>query len=246
MEHRRVGGVVIAAEGAAGHDDAERRLAAPAWCGSAPARCACAAACAAVRRRGRQIEVSCSCRAGWSGGMLSAVKLWKSSSICGPSATVKPISPKIATTSSMVWLIGWMRPSGSARDRQGHIDALGLEARGQRRGVEPAWRRGDRRLDLVLELVEARRPGRAAPRGRARPAPSSARSRCRCRPSAATRTCSSASLLVAARDEAEDLVADRNRGSPSVLRSRKRGRSGPLSARKRARAPGPSPPVRRR
>ena len=28
-----------------------------------------------------------------------------------PSATAKPISPKMATISSMVWLIGWMRPS---------------------------------------------------------------------------------------------------------------------------------------
>ena len=47
--------------------------------------------------------------------MLRAVKLWKSSSISGPSATVKPISPKMATISSMVWLTGWMRPSASGR-----------------------------------------------------------------------------------------------------------------------------------
>src|SRR5581483_7834494 len=47
--------------------------------------------------------------------MLSAVKLWKSSSMSGPSATTKPISPKMATISSMVWLIGWMRPSAVGR-----------------------------------------------------------------------------------------------------------------------------------
>ena len=47
--------------------------------------------------------------------MLRAVKLWKSSSMCGPSATEKPISPKIATISSTVWLIGWMRPTGEGR-----------------------------------------------------------------------------------------------------------------------------------
>ena len=45
-------------------------------------------------------------RAGWPGGKLSAVKLWKSSSTSGPSATVKPISAKMAVISSMVWLIG--------------------------------------------------------------------------------------------------------------------------------------------
>ena len=68
--------------------------------------------------------------------MLSAVKLWKSSSICGPSATAKPISPKIATISSMVWLIGWMRPSPVGPHRQGHIDALGGEPGRERGGGE--------------------------------------------------------------------------------------------------------------
>src|SRR5688572_16784528 len=47
--------------------------------------------------------------------MLRAVKFLKSSSMSGPSATSKPISPKIATISSMVWLIGCRRPSGSGR-----------------------------------------------------------------------------------------------------------------------------------
>ena len=37
VEHRRVGLIEIVAEGAPRHDDADRRLAVPAWCGSAPA-----------------------------------------------------------------------------------------------------------------------------------------------------------------------------------------------------------------
>ena len=54
-------------------------------------------------------------RAGWPGGKFSAVKLWKSSSMSGPSATENPMSAKIAVSSSMVWVIGWMRPCCSAR-----------------------------------------------------------------------------------------------------------------------------------
>ena len=38
--------------------------------------------------------MSCICRAGCSGGMFRAVKLWKSSSMSGPSAIEKPISPR--------------------------------------------------------------------------------------------------------------------------------------------------------
>ncbi len=86
--------------------------------------------------------------------MLRAVKLWKSSSMCGPSATVKPIAPKIATTSSMVWLIGWMRPSGSART--GRVTSMRSVLR-RAASASASSRRGgsgDRRLDLVLELVE--------------------------------------------------------------------------------------------
>ena len=43
VEHRRVRGVVVGAVGAAGRDDADRQVAASAWCGPAPARCGCAA-----------------------------------------------------------------------------------------------------------------------------------------------------------------------------------------------------------
>ncbi len=38
---------------------------------------------------------------GWWPGILSASKLYQSVSICGPSATAKPISAKIAVTSSV-------------------------------------------------------------------------------------------------------------------------------------------------
>ena len=60
-------------------------------------------------------KVSCSCRAGCSGAMFSASKLYQSVSTCGPSATAKPISAKIAFTSSMTWLTGWMVPCGRGR-----------------------------------------------------------------------------------------------------------------------------------
>jgi len=47
--------------------------------------------------------------------MLSASKLYQSLSICGPSATAKPISAKIAVTSSVTWLTGWMVPARRGR-----------------------------------------------------------------------------------------------------------------------------------
>ena len=43
------------------------------------------------------------------------MKLCQSVSMSGPSTTEKPMSPKIALTSSIVWLIGWMRPIGVER-----------------------------------------------------------------------------------------------------------------------------------
>ena len=64
MEHRRVGGVVVGAIGAAGHDRPGSAAAASAWCGSAPARCACAAPAAARCRCGGQIERVVVARAG--------------------------------------------------------------------------------------------------------------------------------------------------------------------------------------
>ena len=45
----------------------------------------------------------------------------------GPSATMKPISPKIAMSSSVTWLTGWTRPSGDGPHRQGHIEGLAAQ-----------------------------------------------------------------------------------------------------------------------
>ncbi len=47
--------------------------------------------------------------------MFRASKLYQSLSTCGPSATAKPISAKIAVTSSVTWLTGWMVPCGRGR-----------------------------------------------------------------------------------------------------------------------------------
>ena len=81
-------------------------------------------------------NVSCISRAGWPSGKLSAVKLYQSVSMSGPSAIEKPMSEKIAVISSITWLTGWMRPSavGAGRTRQGDVDALGGEA-GIERGL---------------------------------------------------------------------------------------------------------------
>ena len=87
--------------------------------------------------------------------MLRAVKLWKSSSISGPSATVKPISPKMATISSMVWLTGWMRPSASGRGgRVTSTRSLG-EARVQRGPGEVRLARVEGGGDRLLQGVQA-------------------------------------------------------------------------------------------
>ena len=53
-------------------------------------------------------------RAGWSGGKFSAVKLWKSSSISGPSETVKPIRAKMSIISFLTTESGCRVPSGAS------------------------------------------------------------------------------------------------------------------------------------
>ena len=86
---------------------------------------------------GLKKNVSCISRAGWPSGKLSAVKLYSLVSMSGPSAILKPMSEKIAVISSHTWLIGWMRPlwPGAGAHRQGDVDALGLEARVERRAA---------------------------------------------------------------------------------------------------------------
>ena len=60
-----------------------------------------------------------SVRAECQSGMLRASKLYQSVSICGPSATAKPISARIAVTSSVTWLTGWIVPC--LRSRAGSV-----------------------------------------------------------------------------------------------------------------------------
>ena len=66
VEHRRVRLVGVAAIGAAGNDDADRRLLRSAWCAPAPATCACAASSREPSGFGLKKNVSCISRAGWS------------------------------------------------------------------------------------------------------------------------------------------------------------------------------------
>ena len=55
---------------------------------------------------GLKKNVSCMSRAGWLGGKFNMAKLYSSVSMSGPSATAKPMSAKIAVSSSTTWLIG--------------------------------------------------------------------------------------------------------------------------------------------
>ncbi len=73
----------------------------------------------------------------------------------GPSATAKPISPKMATISSMVWLIGWMRPSASGRGgRVTSTRSLASRA-SSAASASSALARLERGGDRVLQGVEA-------------------------------------------------------------------------------------------
>src|SRR5215203_3940971 len=47
----------------------------------------------------------------------------------GPSATEKPMSAKIAVSSSITWLIGWMRPRVSGPSRTGRLTSMRSAAR---------------------------------------------------------------------------------------------------------------------
>ena len=74
-------------------------------------------------------NVSCISRAGWPSGKFSLVKLVSSSSMSGPSAMEKPMSAKIAVSSSITWLIGWMRPVSTGASRTGSVTSTVSEAR---------------------------------------------------------------------------------------------------------------------
>ena len=69
--------------------------------------------------------------------MFSASKLYQSLSTCGPSATAKPRSAKIAAISSITWLTGWIVPCGRGARRQGDVGPLAGHP-GLERGVGEA------------------------------------------------------------------------------------------------------------
>ena len=75
----------------------------------------------AVLGPGGKKNVSCISRAGWPTGVFSMVKLLSSVSMSGPSATEKPMSAKIAVSSSITWLIGCTRPSSGGLSRTGSV-----------------------------------------------------------------------------------------------------------------------------
>ncbi len=74
--------------------------------------------------------------------------------MCGPSATEKPISAKMAVSSSMTWLTGWMVPCAAGRGLRRDVQPLGAQALLQRRVGQRRLAGGDGGVDLVLQRVE--------------------------------------------------------------------------------------------
>ena len=78
----------------------------------------------------------------------------------GPSATAKPMSAKISTTSSNTWLTGWMRPSCSGPRRTGSVtSAFSLARR-----AESAPRSSSALRPSSASLTRALRPLTACPK----------------------------------------------------------------------------------
>ena len=101
--------------------------------------------------------------------MLRAVKLWKSSSICGPSATAKPRSPQIWTTSSQTWLTGWMVPWRCGPD--GSVTSTLSDARrvSSAASCNCDLRAAIASANLVLQQVQSGAPLPCAHRATSRP-----------------------------------------------------------------------------
>ena len=149
VEHRRVRRVGVDAVDAPGRDDLDRR----------PVRLHVAdldrrgvrAQQVAARRRRR---CRASTRAGWFSGVLSAVKLWKSSSISGPSATSKPSERNSVSMRSSVRVTGCRPPVPRAAARAAMTSSASaascassarvgqrVAARGERRFERAPWPR---------------------------------------------------------------------------------------------------------
>ena len=79
-------------------------------------------------------SVSHMLRAGWSGGMFRAAKLYQSVSTSGPSAMVKPSPTNTSSSRSCVWVTRWVWPRAGPARELGEVEALGGQARcGDRR-----------------------------------------------------------------------------------------------------------------
>ena len=86
--------------------------------------------------------------------MFSAPKFIQSDSTSGPSAIAQPMAPKIAAISSMVRLIGWIRPVSRGRGGSVGSSRLGRQARIEF-GVFQFGAAGlDQGGQRVLELVQ--------------------------------------------------------------------------------------------
>ena len=74
----------------------------------------------------------------------------------GPSATAKPMSAKIAVSSSTTWLIGWTRPASAGASRTGSVTStVSVASRASSAAPLKLSRRGVQRgVDAVLEAVD--------------------------------------------------------------------------------------------
>ena len=89
--------------------------------------------------------------------MLSAVKLYQSSSISGPVATAKPRSAKISASSSITWLTGCTVPARRFGGRQREVERLGSKARFEFGGFEHLLARGQRIGHVLPQRLDRRR-----------------------------------------------------------------------------------------
>ena len=76
----------------------------------------------------------------------------------GPSAMAKPMSAKIAVSSSITWVIGCTRPISAGVSRTGSVTStLSVLSRAcERRVLERLAARGERGVDAILEPVDQR------------------------------------------------------------------------------------------
>ena len=132
-----------------------------AWSGPGQDWCGCAAASAPHPGPGLKKKVSCISRAGCFGGKFSAVKLWKSSSMSGPSARLKPISAKTAIISSITCMIGWTHPVRRGGAGQGQVERAGGEFGVKLRRFPDtlASARRSAPVDAVAQAVDQPDPG---------------------------------------------------------------------------------------